>query len=523
MITPMSISLTQLPRALAGGTGNTRVAPMIDLQTQAVSAPGYSNGNHAYLDTFWSNGNVTPGILPNCNQDPTQLVSYSASPNYGFPSLKVQFTAITECGTGASLTWIYGDENQSTQAFYNSTTGYDRTYIYDHTYTYVGSFIAKVSINAGAGLIINASTPIYASFTPSLFYSFYNESGLIAKGVNGSTYSIGLVEECDKYVSNENTVYQNELKAFDSEFDLPSTNLNFFLSGGTNCTSIDTVSSPQEASLDIEWAHVAAPGAKIYVCLDTLNSFAGLQGCVTDFYQNRNSSRYDTMIGAMTAGICAEGDNDLGQCTNGTDPYGTTWSTAESAGMNLFSSSGDFSPDDVCALAYYPASNPYGIAVGGTTVVGVGASGTYGTEKVWERSYTTPQCQYRNGQGKLVSYPGSPGETFGNNSYYPAPSWQQSALNVTHRYFPDVSMIADNRTGVPVDFNGTWFIAGGTSVGAPIWAGILDVLFQAGALRLGVFAASFLYNHMSCFHEIANPFGKQDGLGTPKIGCLSSA
>ena len=70
MVVPMSVSLTQLPAVVVAGIGITQIAPITDLQAQAISAPGDSNGNYAYLDTFWSNGNVTPGILPNCNQDP---------------------------------------------------------------------------------------------------------------------------------------------------------------------------------------------------------------------------------------------------------------------------------------------------------------------------------------------------------------------------------------------------------------------------------------------------------------------
>ena len=61
-------------------------------------------------------------------------------------------------------------------------------------------------------------------------------------------------------------------------------------------------------------------------------------------------------------------------------------------------------------------------------------------------------------------------------------------------------------------------------MGSPIWAGILDMLFQAAAPGLSGFAAPFLYSHASCFQVILNgTTGPRDGLGTPNIGCLAAA
>ena len=518
MVVPMSVSLTQLPAVVVAGIGITQIAPITDLQAQAISAPGYSNGNYAYLDTFWSNGNVTPGILPNCNQDPVQLVSYTASPNSGLPLLKVQLTAVTECGTGATLKWTYGDGNQSTQTFYNSTTGYDRTYIYNHTYAYIGTFVAGVSINAGAGRFINASTPVFVSFTPSHFYSFYNESGLIGRGVNGSRYAIGLAEYCDPSMA-----YQTDLNTFDSQFGLPPTTLNLIGPGASSCPL--AAGWGTETDLDVEWAHVAAPGAKISLCLASNNNgTGGIMACDQSFYLDRNSTKNNTMIVSNSWGFCAVGgelDPYTGQslCANSGDRYGGNFSTYSSAGMNVFAGVGDFAPDS-CVTAYYPASDPNVIAVGGTTVTSVGSSGSYGTEKAWYSNTPVGQCFLRQ-NGPRVD--GNPGELYGANSHYNATAWQHSVLHNSIRVFPDVSMVANASTGVPIVFHGGWEVVGGTSIGGPVWAGILDVLFQAAAPNLSGFAAPFLYNSTACFHGITNHGGGVDGLGTPDVGCLSKA
>jgi subtilase family serine protease len=221
---------------------------------------------------------------------------------------------------------------------------------------------------------------------------------------------------------------------------------------------------------------------------------------------------------------CAYGGNTLSPCDNSTDPYAQTWANASNAGMNWVAPVGDFDPDPTCALINYPAANPYAISVGGTTVVRVGSAGDYGSEKEWYDSGTATECNFFNyTSGNTRAYVGSHGETYGANPYYTAPSWQSALLGNSYRYVPDVSMVANASTGVPIVWYGGVYVVGGTSVGAPTWAGIIDVLLAGGAPHLSGFAAPFLYSHPSCFNSINNPSGTRDGLGTPNIGCLYRA
>ena len=450
-----------------------------------------------------------------------QRISFTGTPNFaGNPPMTVAFTFETEYGGGYSASWTFGDGNTSIQSAPNGTVS-GRTvsyqwWNYTHTFQYIGAFNTSATISK-SGHQATGWTFSYVSFVPSLFYSFYNESSLIARGVNGSTYSIGLVEECYPGVSN--SIYQNDLHNFDIKFGLTDPTIRFVDIGGGSCPG--TGWSPLETALDIEWAHVAAPGATIWVCLDTLGTLSGVESCNSWFYQNRTTDR--TMLVSNSWGVCAVGwvINNLG-CLNATDPYQNIDESAESAGMTILASTGDFEPLPVCYTAQYPASNPYVLAVGGTTVSSVSNSGSRGTEKVWYDSSKWIDCSYPY-LSKRVYVVAWYGETYGPNSYYSAPSWQAGLLNNTKRYFPDVSMVGNNSTGVPVLSLGTWWVMGGTSVGSPIWAGILDVLFQAGAPGLSGFAAPFLYAHPSCFYVMTNPVGARDGLGTPNIGCLSTA
>ena len=457
----------------------------------------------------------------------TASISFQPSPEYRdhAPS-KVSLSYETISAIGYSASWKFGDGNTSVQAGPNGSAGKGLTtyqwWNYTHTYRYLGSFIPQVTVTSST-YHTSARTNVYVSFVPSLFYSFYDEAPLIAKEITGSTYAIGLVEECNVSISDK--VYQNDLNNFSSRFNISSTSLNFVGPGASSCSTNPALFwTPIETALDIEWAHVAAPGAKIYVCLDNTVNLTGLAACDHLFYLNKNLTQYNTMIVSNSWGYCATGADHYAPCQNGTDRYEGIWSQAKSVGMNLFASTGDFTPDS-CSWANYDSSNPYGIAVGGTTITGVGSSGSYGSESVWANlSKLRPQCSVWVQNKAQESY-GDWGETYGTSLYYPASlvPWQVPLLGKTNRSFPDVSMVANNSNGVPVLSQGAWYIVGGTSVGSPIWAGILDVLFQAGALPLSTFAAPWLYSQSACFHELNNPGTGRDGLGTPDVGCLAAA
>ena len=78
----------------------------------------------------------------------------------------------------------------------------------------------------------------------------------------------------------------------------------------------------------------------------------------------------------------------------------------------------------------------------------------------------------------------------GLSLYEPEPSYQDSVQSTGYRSTPDVSFDADPNTGVSVyvispnstSGQGQWEVFGGTSVGAPSWAGIIAIIDQGRAL-----------------------------------------
>ena len=115
------------------------------------------------------------------------------------------------------------------------------------------------------------------------------------------------------------------------------------------------------------------------------------------------------------------------------------------SGATYFASSGDNG-----AGASWPASSPNVIGVGGTKI-NFKSAGNFESETAWQ------------GSGGGVS------------AYEKMPSYQ-SNYSIPRaggmRAIPDVSYDADPSSGVSVLINGKWLVVGGTSAGAPQWAGI---------------------------------------------------
>ena len=171
-----------------------------------------------------------------------------------------------------------------------------------------------------------------------------------------------------------------------------------------------------------------------------------------------------------------------------------SWGGSEFSGETTYDSSmshaGTFytaSAGDSGHQTEYPAASPNVIAVGGTTLNG--CSGTscarFSSETTWSGS-----------GGGVSSVEGIPsfqlsygGPVFGAASI--------TALTGGKRGVPDVSFDANPSTGVSVydstsyDGQSGWFTVGGTSVGAPDWAGILAAGRSTGATALEGDAAIF--------------------------------
>jgi subtilase family serine protease len=231
---------------------------------------------------------------------------------------------------------------------------------------------------------------------------------------------------------------ESDLAVFNAQYGLPAcTTANGCFSkvnqtGGTRYPKANA-GWALEISLDVQWAHAIAPGAKIILVEATSNSFADLLAA-EDYAKTHAQYVSNSWGGSESAGEIAN-DSHFVQ-----------------SGVSFFVSSGDAG-----LPAEYPSSSPNVISVGGTTL-------TF------------------DGSGNLVSETGWSSGGGGCSAFELATSAQlrfaeygQAGCAGT-RATPDVSLDADPASGVSV-YDSTryqgqkgWWKVGGTSASSPMWA-----------------------------------------------------
>ena len=248
-----------------------------------------------------------------------------------------------------------------------------------------------------------------------------------------------------------------DLAVFDQAFNLPD--LTWWSAGSRQPTTpyLKTVgfdggdqivaqpSDQAEAILDVEWLHAVAPAANILIVdapqtsdLPAANAFAARQPGVVVISNSYSDFDYH------------EAQQELGDDASFTTPAGRP-------GVTFVDSSGDTG-----APSHPPDFSPNVLSVGGTSLT-LNAAGNYGSETGWA---------------------GSGG---GFSLYEPIPSYQRAVLprGARRRAVPDVAILGNKKTGVQV-YNtdaGGWTLGGGTSLAAPLWAGIIAIADEGRRLR----------------------------------------
>jgi len=227
----------------------------------------------------------------------------------------------------------------------------------------------------------------------------------------------------------------SDINTFSSQYGLPQ------CTTASGCLTVhemvsrlsNSTSWGLETSLDTEWAHAIAPGAKIL--LVEARSASG-----TDLLNAVNYAR--SQPGVVSISMSWGGSEFSTEAQY--DSYFTS-----TTGATFFASAGDSGSG-----VEWPAVSPNVIGVGGTTLH-LTTTNTVSSETAW------------SGSGGGVSV------------YETQPSYQTTyGIGYKNRTVPDVSYDADPSSGVSVydsySYYGQrgWFEIGGTSVGAPQWAAI---------------------------------------------------
>jgi kumamolisin len=208
-----------------------------------------------------------------------------------------------------------------------------------------------------------------------------------------------------------------------------------------------------EETLDVSWSSGIASEAIVRVYATTDLSFSHLDQAYQYVINDLPSQRTLHQL-SMSFGL-GETYMDPGQM----DTDAQFFATIAGQGVTIFVSSGDggsnpgqdgtYNPSNTLQVES-PANDPSVTAVGGTSL-NLNSNGLVSSEIVW--------------------FDGSGG---GQSQHFLRPTWQPGSGTISGngRLVPDVALDADPNTGVFLILGGQEWQFGGTSLSAPVWAGI---------------------------------------------------
>ncbi len=295
-------------------------------------------------------------------------------------------------------------------------------------------------------------------YTPNQIKNAYNLGGT----GNGSGIRISVLDFFG------NPYIQRNLDTFSSQFSLPKITLSIFDKSSENNFDF---SGYIEASADTQWLHAISPFAAINVVRAPSYSADGAISAI------RRALEIGTDIMLMTFQSPFQ------------EEY-LRYNDVFSEDCVFVASAGDYG-----AQVNFPSCVPTCISVGGTAL-SISENGTrLSEETVWE------------------------GTGGGICTYYDIPEFQSRMSGISEitngkRGVPDVSFLADNKTGYSIYHSSTedsfgWYRAGGTSLSATVIAGIIaNVLSGSNSDEVNK------KNVISDLYELAggtrytNPYGK---------------
>ncbi|HTB98081.1 MAG TPA: protease pro-enzyme activation domain-containing protein [Terracidiphilus sp.] len=388
-------------------------------------------------------------------------------------------------------------------------------------------------------------------FAPGDIKTAYDIKPLVSASIDGTGQSIA--------VMGQSEISDTDIENFESAAGLPTKDPTMILVPGSGSAAFSS-GDESESDLDVEWSGAMAPGATIDFVYtgDSANSngvFDSIQfavdskigniitvsygACETDLNSFSLDSTFQQAATQGQSVIAASGDQGSTSC----EGYPTTGTGALTTAQTL------------AAAVNYPASSAYVTGVGGTEITSANdAPGTYWSQPSSQSSITLtsalsyiPEVAWNDDASSGTVSPANGGglsASGGGEStlYTSQPSWQKSYFTATgetnpsstHRLVPDVALYAspelpgylycssDETAWAPnqegscgagqfYDSVSQYFtVAGGTSFGAPIFAGMVALINQKnkyadgqGFLNTELYSlASNSTTYASAFHDV---------------------
>lgn len=318
----------------------------------------------------------------------------------------------------------------------------------------------------------------FSCYQPPQFQRAYNLLPLYAEGFNGAGRTIVIV---DAFGS---PTIKADLKFFDETFNLPDPpSLNIITPAGPvtfDNNNPDMVNWGFETTLDVEWAHSIAPGAKILLVETPVSETEGVQGfpeivLAENYVINHNLGD----VISQSFGATEETFPNIQSILNLRSAY----KNALRHDVTVLASSGDYGAanyklDLTCCYPFptviWPSSDPLVTSIGGTQLHLDDAGNRIAPDNVWNDGFAATG--------------GGPSHVFAR------PDFQKTVRKVVgaHRGLPDISMsgACDGGVDIYLSFfsdpaaNG-WYIICGTSESSPLFAGVVAIADQMAGHRLG--------------------------------------
>jgi subtilase family serine protease len=342
-----------------------------------------------------------------------------------------------------------------------------------------------------------------ACYTPRQFLVAYGIEPLLDRGIDGRGVTVALPEQAETGPQRPLTVtdIRQDVADFDRRFGLPGARIlvSTTLAGPA---AAPWLASPEEVE-DTELVHAVAPDATIR---EILVSPAGVR-TPAKFAATFASYLRIAVRDAAVMSQCQVGENfNVGE---------ESWTSAELATINaalknaaarhvtVVAASGDegaigFGSSAPVRQVILPAADPLVLGVGGTTLTASHGTGAYRSETAWNN----PEQPVNGASGG------------GFSLRFARPSYQDGVAGIgAGRGVPDVAADGNSETGMALAFSapggGSYRLigAGGTSAGAPFWAGLIALADQEAGHPLG-FVNPAIYriasgpSYHQAFHDI---------------------
>jgi kumamolisin len=318
----------------------------------------------------------------------------------------------------------------------------------------------------------SAAAPV--AFTPIQLASLYGYPEATGEG-----QCVGIIELGGGFT-------QADLQTYFAKLKVPRPTVTAVsVDNGQNTPTGEANGPDGEVMLDIEVIGAIAPQAKIAVYFAP-NTDAGFLDAIT-------TAVHDTTNKPSVISI-SWGSAESTWTSQSMTAMDEAFQAAATLGVTICVASGDNGSSDGVTdggdHVDFPASSPYALACGGTSLKASSTAIT--SESVWN-------------DGTAGGAGGG-----GVSTFFPLPTWQSglqttdtdgTTAALTNRGVPDVAGDADPDTGYDVRIDGTDTVIGGTSAVAPLWSGLLARINQLAGKPVGLIQP-LLYRNPQALRDI---------------------